>query len=459
MIPLSCFSRLRLALLGLVLGSGMLLNACGGGTSSASGAATATPEATAPPPTITPTTPAVASATAIGVATGNAVSANIGPAGGRLSSPDGTMVLTVPAGALGTDTLIGIQPFTNLAHARIGGAFRLSPEGQTFLKPVTLTFSYSDQDLVGTAAATLGAAFQTKEGFWQWIGDATVNTVARTISVNIDHFTIISAVRGAQILPGKKTVKVKETVVLTLLVCYPDLLMGSGGNLSASLGNPCDVPVITNASDWSVNGTPNGGPVFGTVRGNISSALYTAPDTAPPTPKNLVAVSAQIIPRVGAGTQLVISNITIKDDVWQGTGSTRSFLYVSRSEVKWVLEGRVNNVAVYKPTGTVEVDGLLGCTFDPPRGSINSETDGKLTIDYNAIPPTYHGFGGTLVPSTVRCPDSGGPITLRWAVFFFGFSGSTGTEDADGIVSPGGAIAGATAVDGIASTWNYTSTE
>ena len=330
MIPLSCFSRLRLALLGLVLGSGMLLNACGGGTSSASGAATATPEATAPPPTITPTTPAVASATAIGVATGNAVSANIGPAGGRLSSPDGTMFLTVPAGALGTDTLIGIQPFTNLAHARIGGAFRLSPEGQTFLKPVTLTFSYSDQDLVGTAAATLGAAFQTKEGFWQSIGDATVNTVAKTISVNIDHFTIISAVRGVQILPGKKTVKVKETVVLTVLICYPDQDMGGGGNLPASLGNTCDLPVLSSASDWSVNGTPIGGPVFGTVQGKFNSALYTAPNTAP-TPKNLVAVSARIKPRVGTELVMVVSNITIKDDVWQGTGSTRSFLYVSSS--------------------------------------------------------------------------------------------------------------------------------
>lgn len=455
MNPLSCFSRLRLALLGLVFGSGMLLNACGGGTSSAAGAATATPEATAPPPTITPTTPAVASATAIGVATGNAVSANIGPAGGRLSSPDGTLVLTVPAGALGTDTLIGIQPFTNLAHARIGGAFRLSPEGQTFLKPVTLTFSYSDQDLEGTVATALGAAFQTKEGFWQWIGDATVNNVARTISVNIDHFTIVSAVRGVQILPGKKTVKVKETVVLTVLICYPDQVMGSGGNLPASLGNTCDLPVLNSASDWSVNGTPNGGPVFGRVSGNFNSALYTAPNTAP-TP-NLVAVSARIKPRVG--TELVISNITIKDDIWQGTGSTRSLFYVSRAEVKWILESRVNNVAVYKPTGTVEVDGLLGCTFDPPRGSINSETAGKLTIDYNATPPTYHGSGGTLVPSTVRCPDLDGPRTVPWAVFFFGFGGSTGTEEADGIVSPVGAIAGENNVNGSANTWNYTSME
>ena len=322
MNPLSCFSRLRLALLGLVLGSGMLLNACGGGTGSVSGDATATPVATAPPPTTTPTTPtrtAAASATAIGVATGNAVSANIGPAGGRLSSPDGKLVLTVPAGALVTDTLIGIQPFTNLAHGKIGGAFQLTPEGQTFLKPVTLTFSYTDQDLHGTAVEALGAAFQTREGFWQWIGGAVVNTVAKTISVSLAHFTLVSLTAHVQLEPGDKTVKVKGTVDLRVLICYPlDL-----GNGQVTLGNVCtpedfELSLLNTVTEWTVNGTVNGGGVFGTVRGNgLNTALYTAPNTAPI--PNVVRVSARV--KLGAIAVIVFSYITIEDPALKVDGT------------------------------------------------------------------------------------------------------------------------------------------
>lgn len=121
-------------------------------------------------------------ATAVGAPTGTATSATIGAAGGSVGTPDSKLVLTIPAGALASDTVISIQPLTNLAPGRIGGAYRLTPNGQTFLKPITLTFAYTDEDLVGTSADFLGAAFQTADGYWQWIGDATVDTTARTVS-------------------------------------------------------------------------------------------------------------------------------------------------------------------------------------------------------------------------------------------------------------------------------------
>ena len=136
------------------------LAACGGGESS--------PSTTSPAASVAPT------ATPVGTANGAATSATIGTAGGSVSTADGKMTLTVPAGALGTDTLIGIQPITNTAHGRLGAGYRLTPDGQSFAQPVVLKFSYTDQDLAGSDPAILGAAFQTAAGYWQWLGNGEI---------------------------------------------------------------------------------------------------------------------------------------------------------------------------------------------------------------------------------------------------------------------------------------------
>lgn len=467
MNPLSCFSRLRLALLGLVLGSGMLLNACGGGTSSAAGAATATPEATAPPPTTTPTTPttpAAASATAIGVATGNAVSANIGPAGGRASSPDGTLVLTVPAGALTTDTVIGIQPITNFAHGKIGSAYRLTPDGQTFLKPVTLTFSYTDNDVVGTAPEFLGAAFQTAAGFWRWLGEATVDVAAKTVSVNSSHFTDFSNVRGLQIRPAEKTVKPKATVALQVKVCYdfdPEVVNLRGGFNGF---NDCDVdqgivPTLV-IDEWSVNGRPGGGGVFGTVVGSGATAIYTAPDNAPTPPT--VAVSARVHnPKKPASAKtLVVSNITIAEDSWTGTGKSTSVAIDASAEVIWTRESIVNNVATYRPSGVASVT-VHGCiVYTPSTGVIDPATGGVLVIDFNVNPPTYHGTGLAIWPTvqTDTCPNPPPPVnTFVPAAFFGGSKGTLGVEAAGEVSGNGTTISGTDNTQGaVTFTWKFT---
>ncbi|MBK8741081.1 MAG: hypothetical protein IPM02_16840 [Betaproteobacteria bacterium] len=137
-------------------------------------------------------------ATAAGVSSGGVAGTTIGAAGGSVGSADGRLVLTIPAGALAADTAIGIQPLTNMAHGKIGAAYRLTPEGQTFLAPVTLAFAYADADLPGTAAELLGAAFQTATGHWQWAGEAAIDTVAKTVSVDSSHFSDWSLVKASR---------------------------------------------------------------------------------------------------------------------------------------------------------------------------------------------------------------------------------------------------------------------
>src|SRR6476661_8458618 len=89
--------------------------------------------------------------TAIGQPVGSASTASIGAAGGSLTSPDGRVTLTIPAGALGAATSISIQPIENTAPLGVGLSYDFLPNGQQFAKPVTVTLHYTDEELAGTA--------------------------------------------------------------------------------------------------------------------------------------------------------------------------------------------------------------------------------------------------------------------------------------------------------------------
>ncbi|MEO8136369.1 MAG: hypothetical protein ABI831_20630 [Betaproteobacteria bacterium] len=401
--------------------------------------------------------------TAVGVASGAASSATIGPAGGTVSAADGKLTLTIPPGALASPTVIGIQPLTNKAHGKIGAAYRLTPEGQAFGAPVTLAFAYADTDLAGTAVEFLGAAFQTAAGHWQWAGDPTVNATAKTVSVSSIHFSDWSQVKGVQILPASKTVRVRGSVGLQVVICFdPDPVAGSGGEL-APLGYDCDAgeeaAILNVASDWSVNGVRGGSGVTGTVSGGGTTATYVAPATKPN--PNTVAVSARV-DRGLKGRTLVVSNIRIEEDSWTGTGSSTSSVISATAQVTWTLESTTNNIATYRPTGSASVV-INGCiTYDPSSGTINPN-GGVLTVDYNTTPPTYHGSALTQWPTiaTVTCPMPPPPFaTLATAAFFGGSKGTLGVE-AQGSVSPDGTTIEGTDTNNSGSepvtfTWKFT---
>lgn len=119
--------------------------------------------------TITPT----------GTPTGQAVHKMIDANGGELTSTDGTLKLTIPAGALSTATDITIQPISNELTGGIGDAYRLTPHGQTFNKPITITFNYNAADTTDSRPEFLDIAFQDAEGSWQMLTNTTVNKVQK----------------------------------------------------------------------------------------------------------------------------------------------------------------------------------------------------------------------------------------------------------------------------------------
>ncbi len=75
-----------------------------------------------------------------GTAQGTAITAIIGTTGGSLTSTDGRLTVTVPAGALTANTTISIQPISNEGPLGLGKGYRLSPEGITFQQPGNINF-------------------------------------------------------------------------------------------------------------------------------------------------------------------------------------------------------------------------------------------------------------------------------------------------------------------------------
>ena len=375
--------------------------------------------------------------TAVGVATGVVTSAVIGAAGGSVGSPDGRIAVIIPAGALSADTVIGIQPFTNLAHGRIGAAYRLTPEGQSFLAPIALRFAYADGDLVGSAAAVLGAAFQTADGYWEWAGPAAVDTTAKTVSIGTSHFSLWSLTKGLQMIPSSKTVRVRTIVDLEVVICY-DRHNPRGFECDPAIANTTSYAWGGVISDWTVNGVSRGGNVFGIVAGRrIGEAFYFAPQSEPSPPT--VAVAAHMI-YLGMPTQIV-ANITIAGDVWSGTGSstTAGGVPSAVAEVKWTLESTVNKVATYRPSGVASV--TWSCAVTPPSAAIDPEFDGTLVIDYNNSPPTFSGIGSTSWPIMVSCaPGLPSYPSIASALFLGGsapLGRAEGTVSADGLTIQG----------------------
>ncbi len=249
----------------------------------------------------------------VGTPTGDSTEVTIGPDGGKLSA--GALTVSIPAGALERETLVSATPISSTAPGARGQAFRLEPEGTTFAEPVTVTFTYGDDDLAGTSAEALLVAFQHGSGVWAIPVDVTVDGAGQQVSVETTHFSDWSMVAGAQLRPPSATVKTNGTLELKARLCYgkaPEFDPELG---SLRLGYGCDpdedlAPVLPTVRSWSVNGVKGGDGAHGTVAGKFDTGTFTAPGSKP-SPAT-VAVSAAIDFGSG-GTALLVSNVTISE--------------------------------------------------------------------------------------------------------------------------------------------------
>lgn len=159
--------------------------------------------------------------TPLGSPVGTVVSKTIGAAGGQLTSNDGRIQITIPAGALNAPKEISLQPITNELPDGIGNGFRLMPHGEQFSKPVTITFSYTEADLKTTLPEFLDIAYQDPEGSWLAITNPALDKLNKKVSVTTTHFSDWTFFKSLIMEPAEATVPLGGELGVRVITHFP----------------------------------------------------------------------------------------------------------------------------------------------------------------------------------------------------------------------------------------------
>ncbi|GAB2777602.1 hypothetical protein GCM10027275_20930 [Rhabdobacter roseus] len=185
--------------------------------------------------------------TEVGKPIGAVTTKIIGAAGGYLSTPDGKLTLTFPAGALTTDTPVTIQPVENKAINGLGIGYEFGPDGTKFAKPVTFTYHYEANELLGTTPQAMALASQNAQGIWVMERFVKVDPATRTITGKLDHFSWWSIITLFHMTPEAGVVGPGQSLKLrvTQAAELPDMLTST---------NVDDLPLL---AELSVKATKN----------------------------------------------------------------------------------------------------------------------------------------------------------------------------------------------------------
>ncbi|RYZ52049.1 MAG: hypothetical protein EOO14_17225 [Chitinophagaceae bacterium] len=243
-------------------------------------------------------------ATAVGTPDGSAsVKKNIGAAGGTLTSRDGRLKLTIPAGALATAQEVSIQAISNHNPLAVEKAYRIEPHGVEFAKPVSLVFSYADDDVANTLPEALGIAYQDGQGIWQAQRSATVDKGTKTVTVTTTHFSDWTLFEKFYLLTSAKSLAVSGSADLEV-VTTDDLLAPLTQGQQKPMGKKITLPGKY-IQEWKLTGA-------GKLQPSGATAVYKAPATVPAAP-NPVAISVKLnLPQ--EGIHLLLSHIAIQND-------------------------------------------------------------------------------------------------------------------------------------------------
>jgi hypothetical protein len=229
-----------------------------------------------PPPTVHETkgTP-MPKGTTIGTAT----TKTIGAAGGTIASTDGGISVSVPAGAVSSNTTFTVQPITNELPTELGLNYRLLPEGTHFAQPVTITFHYTDDAIEGSREEDLLIATQDSTGVWQSPKDFILNKTDKTIAVRSNHFSDWATITKLRLLVDKPSIDFNEKANLTVKGVSLSQFSQDLAKIDSSSGQE-------RAIEWSLN---KDGELL-QLGGRM--AIYIAPSFVPS--PNPVGVTAKV---------------------------------------------------------------------------------------------------------------------------------------------------------------------
>lgn len=297
--------------------------------------------------------------------------------------------MSIPAGALAADIPVSIQPISTTAPNGVGLAYRLSPDGVTFARPVSLRFSFQSTDLTGSAAELMQVAVQDGAGYWNLPTNQTVDAAAGTLTVTATHFSDWSLLQDVQIQPGAASVRAGSALPLSLISCWRQeiAMQSDGARYICREGEQRRYSVAR----WLVNGQPGGNPTIGTVVGAGSLVSYQAPPRAP-RPSG-VQVAAELR---GPNNEmaLVFASLSIYDDLFTLEGRWAVVATYTRSR-----QGGPNTTEINE---TISVTGtLMGF-----MGTAMVVETGMMTVmSKEVFPPGPDGAGCTFTISAV------GPLT------------------------------------------------
>ncbi len=234
----------------------------------------------------------------------------VGPEGLSLSSVDGDLELTIPAGALDAVTEISIETIRNTNPGGVGNGFRLQPHGITFNKEVEMKFSYNDYYGIYPVSSPhfLGVTYQDENQFWRYVPSPEIDTVKKKVTIKTRHFSDWALMQWMYLLPLQDVVKPNEQLQLRAVRVLPAATADNG--YITPLVPPDGTPLMVGEQvdletkyikKWSVSGNA------GRLAPAGNKATYTAPATVPQI--NPVAVSLEL--NAGSHQVLLVSNIEI----------------------------------------------------------------------------------------------------------------------------------------------------
>lgn len=418
---------------------------------------------------------------------GTGKSGTVGAAGGTVQSADGTLILTVPAGAFQGDVTVNLQASENPIDAD-NPAFAVDVP-RDFAKPLTLSFAFTPDE--APDAANLGVALWQTDGSWV-APPATVDGAKRTVSVviqpepsaalrraNVSVRVVVHPAKflSAFIAPKSSSVAVGGTVKLTAFAriqkeytttdttCTPSpcpsvpTVPGAEEDL-APLPIPRETKPFLNEKDgfqreWTI--TEGYGSLV--VEKPGVGASYQAPDSVPSVNPAIITFTSQ---RKAADGTLYGPKVTATAKIrvlpppWTGTVSVRAAgddgsSSESVATITWKPEASSSgSLVTYRPEGnlTFTSTSFTGsvCTNTTVSTSIDA-ANSLLKIDFSQTPPSYQAIGLGSITVRVACPS--GTTTQTQPYYWW-------ITPPKSVSSDGKTISDSITESGITQTWNFT---
>ncbi|MBI5524907.1 MAG: hypothetical protein HY897_01090 [Deltaproteobacteria bacterium] len=127
----------------------------------------------------------------------------VGSEGGTVVSEGKAVSIEIPAGALDESVNIEIHENASAPEGHIGPAWEFLPDGQKFLKPITIAVTYSSTDLPSDVDESDLRLATVVDSTWTRLDGSEVDTSANTVTATTDHFStygliVDSAVSGCR---------------------------------------------------------------------------------------------------------------------------------------------------------------------------------------------------------------------------------------------------------------------